>query len=572
MTSEPTPIVAGAATRPEPPKSISAREWIDLLFDEGSFDERFAAVRTPDPLKFSDSQPYPERLAETREQTGGREAVWTGSAKLGGQNVIVAVSDFRFIGGSMGFAVGERVTEAMEEARDAEVPFIAVTCSGGARMQEGIVALVQMAKTAAAAQRLHEAGVPIVTVLAGPTTGGVYASYGNQGDVIVAEAGSLIGFAGPRVRAVHDEGEERETLYAEDLYEAGQVDAVLHREAMRDYLLRVVRLLRPMPGADPERLPPFVQARGLERGWTAVERARHPERPRALRFIEALASDYVPLRGDRSGVDDPALAGGLARIGETNVVVLGQERGNLDLLSGAHDGRVSPAGYRKARRLMLLAQRLGLPLVTFVDTPGAHDGIADEWGGLAGSISDCLATMSSLTVPTVSVVIGEGGSGGALALTVADRILMLQNAMYAITSPEGAAAILFRDRGRAAEVAEALGVAAVDLHQLGVVDSVVPEPLGGAHTDPQAAVRMLEPELRRALAEAMRGRGAARRSRREERIRRIGREPGTLRQAAVMLAGATDTAVHALGAGVQAIGSRIRRRGKTQEAVAESAD
>ncbi|MSP22194.1 MAG: acetyl-CoA carboxylase carboxyl transferase subunit beta [Dehalococcoidia bacterium] len=572
MTNEPTPITSARPPRPEPPKSISAPEWIELLFDEGSFDERFAAVRTPDPLHFSDSQAYTERLAETREQTGGREAVWTGSARLGGQNVIVAVSDFRFIGGSMGFAVGERVTEAMAEARDAEVPFIAVTCSGGARMQEGMVALLQMAKTAAAAQRLHEAGVPLITVLAGPTTGGVYASYGNQGDVIVAEAGALIGFAGPRVRAVHDADEPRETLYAEDLLEAGQVDAVLPREAMRDYLLRVARLLRPMPAADPERLPPFVQARGLERGWTVVERARHADRPRALRFIEGLASDYVPLHGDRSGVDDPALVGGLARIGETNVVVLGQERGDLDLLTGSHDGRVTPAGYRKARRLMLLAQRLGLPLVTFVDTPGAHDGIADEWGGLASSISDCLATMSSLTVPTVSIVIGEGGSGGALALTVADRILMLQNSMYAITSPEGAAAILFRDRGRAAEVAEALGVAAVDLHQLGIVDTVVPEPLGGAQTDPQAAVRMLEPELRRALAEAMRGRGTARRSRREERIRRIGRSPGTLRQAAVVLAGATDTAVHAINAGVQAIGSRIRRRAKTADPAAESAD
>lgn len=573
MTTEPTtaPAATEPPARPEPPKSISALEWIELLFDEGSFDERFAAVRTPDPLKFSDSQSYPERLAETREQTGGREAVWTGSARLGGQSVIVAVSDFRFIGGSMGFAVGERVAEAMDEARDAEVPFIAVTCSGGARMQEGMVALMQMAKTAAAAQRLHEAGVPMVTVLAGPTTGGVYASYGNQGDVIIAEAGSLIGFAGPRVRAVHDEGESRETLYAEDLLEAGQVDAVLPREAMRDYLLRVARLVRPMPGPDPERLPPYVLARNLDRGWTAVERARSKERPRALRFIEGLASDFVSLHGDRSGTDDPALVGGLARIGETNVVVIGQERGDLDDAGASRNGRVAPAGYRKARRLMLLAQRLGLPLVTFVDTPGAHDGIADEWAGLASSISDCLATMASLTVPTVSVVIGEGGSGGALALTVTDRILMLQNAIYAVTSPEGAAAILYRDRGRAAEVAEALGVAAVDLHALGIVDTVVSEPQGGAHTDPQAALRMLEPELRRALAEAMRGRGAARRARREERVRRIGREPGTLRQAAVMLAGATDTAVHAINAGVQAIGSRILRRGRGAEGVAESA-
>jgi acetyl-CoA carboxylase carboxyl transferase alpha subunit/acetyl-CoA carboxylase carboxyl transferase beta subunit len=568
-TTEPPVSTAPEAVRPAPPESISAQEWIQALFDEGSFDERFAGVRTPDPLRFNDSQPNPERLAEAREKSGGREAVWTGSAKLGGQSVIVAVSDFRFIGGSMGFAVGERVAEAMDQAREAELPFITVACSGGARMQEGIVALVQMAKTAAAAQRLHEAGVPMITVLAHPTTGGVFASYANQGDVIVAESGALIGFAGPRVRAVHDENEERETLYAEDLLEAGQVDAVLPREAIRDYVLRLIRLMRPMPGPDPERLPPFVQARSIERGWTVVERARDAGRPRALAYIERLSSDFVPLHGDRSGFDDPALVGGVARIGETNVVVIGQERGDLDPHGARRDGRVNPAGYRKARRLMLLAQRLGLPLVTFVDTPGAHDGIADEHAGLAGSISDCLATMASLTVPSVSVIIGEGGSGGALALTVADRILMQQNAMYAITSPEGAAAILFRDRGRAAEVAEALGVSAGDLHRLGAVDSIVPEPGAGAHTDPVAAARMLEPELRRALAEAMRGRGPARRRRREERIRRIGREGGG--RVAEILGGASEVAVHALGAGVQALGSRIRRRnGARGETVEES--
>ena len=550
------------AAAPEPPEPISASEWIDLLFDQDSFDEHFAGVRTPDPLLFADSQPYPQRLAEARERSGGREAVWTGSARLGGQAVIVAVSDFRFIGGTMGFAVGERVAEAMDEARNAEVPFVAVTCSGGARMQEGMIALVQMSKTAAAAQRLHEAGVPMLTVLAGPTTGGVYASYANQGDVLVAEAGALIGFAGPRVRAVHDEGEERETLYAEDLLAAGQVDAALSRDSIRDYLVRTVRLLGTTPGPDLDRLPAFVAARDLDRGWTVVERARDVSRPRAMHYIEGLAADFLELHGDRSGVDDPALVAGLARIGDTHVTIIAQERGDAESKGARHDGRVSPAGYRKARRVMLLAQRLGLPLVTFVDTPGAHDGIADEERGLAGAISDCLATMASLTVPTVSVVIGEGGSGGALALTVADRILMQQNAMYAITSPEGAAAILFRDRDRAAEVAEALGVAATDLHSLGVIHTVVPEPHGGAHRDPAAAVRLLEPELRRALAEAMRGRGSARRSRREARVRRMGHtNSNALRQAAGLLGGASEVAVHALGAGVHALGARIRRRG-----------
>ena len=514
------------ANSPTPATSISAREWVDLLFDEGSFSEQFAGIATPDPLHFEDSRPYAERVKEAREQSGGKEAVLTGTAHIGGLPVVVAVSDFRFIGGSMGYAVGERVAHAMERAHEAKAPFLAVTCSGGARMQEGMVALLQMAKTAAAAQRLHEAGVPMVTLLANPTTGGVFASYGTQGDILVAEAGALIGFAGPRVRAVHDADEERETLYAEDLYERGLVDLIAPREGLRNVLINVLDLLRATPAPDIELLPQIIEARDLERGWTTVERARHVQRPRALHYIQALTTDFVPLRGDRSGVDDPALVGGLGRIGDTNVVLIGQERGDLTLDGARHDGRVSPAGYRKAKRLMLLAQRLHLPLVTFVDTPGAHDGIADEGAGLASAISDCLATMASLTTPSVAVVIGEGGSGGALALTWADRLLMQQNAMYAITSPEGAAAILYRDRERAPEVAEALGVAAADLHALGVVDSLIAEPLGGAHTDPAAAVRLMRPAVRRALAEAMRGRGSQRRQRREVRLNNIGVPPG----------------------------------------------
>ena len=514
------------ADSPTPMPSISAREWADLLFDEGSFSEQFAGISTPDPLHFEDSRPYAERVKEAREQSGGKEAVLTGTAHIGGLPVVVAVSDFRFIGGSMGYAVGERVAHAMERAREARTPFLAVTCSGGARMQEGMVALLQMAKTAAAAQRPHEAGVPMVTVLANPTTGGVFASYGTQGDILIAESGALIGFAGPRVRAIHDAGEERETLYAEDLYECGIVDLVAPREGLRHALIRVLDLLKPTAAPDLETLPNVIDARDLERGWTTVERARHAGRPRALHYSDALTTDFVPLRGDRAGVDDPALVGGLGRIGDTNVVLIGQERGDLSLEGARHDGRVSPAGYRKAKRLMLLAERLRLPLVTFVDTPGAHDGIADEGAGLAGAISDCLATMASLTTPTVAVVIGEGGSGGALALTWADRLLMQQNAMYAITSPEGAAAILYRDRARAPEVAEALGVAAADLFTLGVVDSLIAEPPDGAHTDPEAAVRLMRPAVRRALAEAMRGKGSQRRQRRETRLNTIGVPPG----------------------------------------------
>ncbi len=564
MTSNGHDPATGAA----PADPLSAREWITLLFDTDSFDEQFEAISTPDPLRFEDSRPYTERLAEARERSGGDEAVVTGTAVIGGLSVVAAVSDFPFIGGSMGYVMGERIADAMELAADAGWPLLVVTCSGGARMQEGMVALLQMAKTAAAAQRMHEAGSPLVTVLAHPTTGGVYASYASQADVLLAERGAMVGFAGPRVRAVHDADESREALTAEELHEVGLIDLVLPREQLRDQLIRITRLLARSEPADPVDLPPAVEVRAQDRGWAVVERARHPERPRALEYIDGLSDDFIELRGDRAGSDDPAIVGGLARIGDTNVVVIGQERGDLDLEGARHDGRAGPAGYRKALRLMRLAERLQLPLVTFVDTPGAHDGIADEATGLAGSISDCLASMAALTTPSVAVVIGEGGSGGALALTVADRILMQQNAMYAITSPEGAAAILFRDRDRAAEVAEALGVAAGDLLELGVIDAVVAEPAGGAHADPESAVRLLRPALRQAVAEAMQGKGEQRRRRRAERIRDIGLErapqSSTLRNISGVLG-------DALGRSRSFIGDRLRRGGD-EETAADATD
>ena len=536
--------------------AIPASQWIELLFDRDSFDEEFAGLTTPDPLHFSDSRPYPERIEEAREKSGGDEAVVIGTARVGGIEVVVAVSDFRFIGGSMGYVYGERVATAMDLARRAQRPFVALTCSGGARMQEGMIALIQMSKTAAAAERLHEAGVPMITILGDPTTGGVYASYGSQGDVIIAEDEALIGFAGPRVRAVKEADEKRDTLHSEDLLELGLVDLVLPRAAIRDDLVRILTLLRKPVAPDTELLAPAVEVRNLERGWTVVERARHTDRPRAMYYIERLAGDFIPLRGDRAGFDDPAVIGGLARIGDTNCVVIAQARGDRELDGDRHDGRMTPDGYRKARRLMQLAERWQLPLVTFIDTPGAHDAIADEAAGLAGSISDCLATMSSLTTPSVSVVIGEGGSGGALALTMTDRILMQQNAMYAITSPEGAAAILFRDRERAPEVAEALSVSAADLLELDVIHEVVPEPVGGAHVDREGAARMLEPALRRALAEVMRGRGSSRREQRDDRLRDLGRNQ---RPGHKLLRNIGDVLGDAIGGAAGVLGSRLRR-------------
>ena len=306
-----------------------------------------------------------------------------------------------------------------------------------------------------------------------------------------------------------------------------------------------MELLTPSRAPDPDSLPPAPTPAEPGSGWQAIELSRHPKRPRAADFIARALSDFVEIRGDRHGDDDQALIAGFARIGVTNIVIVAQNRGHAD-------GRMTPAGYRKAQRAIQIAERLQIPLVTLINTPGAHDALDDEATGLAGSISNCLASMSAMTTPSVAVVIGEGGSGGALALSGADRIIMQENASYAVTSPEGAAAILYRDRARAPEVAEDLGVRAIDLKKLHAVDAIVPEPQGGAQTDPDAAIDMLHQEIRRALSQAMRGKGAARRRRREKRFRSLGkRRLSALRDRTDALSGLSELAVHAIDTGRQ---------------------
>lgn len=507
--------------------SLSARERIAQLVDDSSFSEVNAELVSIDPLQFSDVQPYPERLAQARERTGLQEAVVTGIGTIAGAPAVLAVSDFAFMGGTMGSVVGEKVTLAMELAVRRRLPFIAVCSSGGARMQEGTLSLVQMAKTAAAAMRLHRAGLPLITVLANPTTGGVYASYGSQGDVILAEPGALIGFAGPRVIAEttgHPPPEGTHT--AEFLLAHGMVDQVVDRSQLRGTLARVLELLRPETRARrPRRTAYQPSLHQPASAWTEVALARRADRPTALAYLRALAPGFVELHGDRLFGDDPALVAGLGEIAGIRCVILAQERGQDDLeRARRRGGQMHPEGYRKAARLMRLAAQLHLPIVTLIDTPGAALDYAAEERGLASAISTCLATLSVVPVPVVAAIIGEGGSGGAMALGLADRILMQENAIFSVIAPEGASAILYRTAAHAADVAGALKLTAYDCQRLGVVDVVVPEPSGGAQHDPSFAATELRNHIHAALSELVRLAPGKLVKARYEKFRRIGQQ------------------------------------------------
>lgn len=484
---------------------VPAYKRIEMIADEGSFEEWDMDLDgmdgPPDPLQFKG---YSEKIKKLREQTGLKEAVVTGRVKINGKQAVIGVCDGRFMMASMGYAVGEKITRAVERATNENLPVILFTCSGGARMQEGIISLMQMEKTSAALKRHSDAGLLYVTVLTDPTTGGVTASFAMLGDIIIAEPQALIGFAGPRVieQTIGEklpEGFQR----AEFLLEHGFVDQIVKRENMKPVLGRILKMhdhvhpdcrkgkevrksdrTEPVPKAGMTEKKAGKKAAEQEpwsekslTAWERVCRSRSKERPVGKDYIDILFEDFVELHGDRYYRDDPAIIGGIAYFQGICVTVIAQAKGRTTKENLERNFAMpSPEGYRKARRLMKQAEKFHRPVINFVDTPGAFCGMEAEERGQGEAIARNLFELSGLKVPVLSVVIGEGGSGGALALAVADEVWMLENSVYSVLSPEGFASILWKDSSRSAEAAKMMKLTAADLKKLGVIERVFPEP------------------------------------------------------------------------------------------------
>lgn len=485
---------------------LDAPSRISQLFDGGRAQPVAVPKTLTNPLDFVDQRPYGERLDQARRKTGQQDSVLVVRGRIEGRPLVAAVMDFRFFGGSLGVAAGEAITTAAETALKDRTPLLIVTASGGARMQEGALSLMQMAKTSNALAELDEAGLLTVTLVTDPTYGGVAASFATLSDVVVAEPGARMGFAGPRVI----EQTIRQKLppgfqTAEFLLEHGLVDDVWQRTELRGRLSRLLAATE-VPGpswGEGEDDPVVRDSQLLDQlpAWECVQLAREAGRPTALEHIGYWLDGFVELHGDRAGEECPAIVGGIGRLDGLPVMVVGHQKGHTTAeLVGRNFGMPSPAGYRKAARLMRLAAKLGMPVVTLIDTPGAYPGLTAEESGQSNAIAENLRLMGSLTVPVVAVVTGEGGSGGALALGVADRVLVCANATYSVISPEGCAAILWKNAAEAAVAADELGLDAASLLRLGVVDGVIPEPEGGGHTD----TTVMSDAVRRAVVVALR--------------------------------------------------------------------
>ena len=504
---------------------LGARERIAELADHGSFRDFDADVPAADPLGFVDSRPYPDRLAAARSAVGEEEAVVCGEATVDGCRLVMAVMDFRFLGGSLGTGVGERLVLAAEHALRERLPLLVVTSSGGARMQEGALSLLQMAKVSQAVAQLHEAGLLFLTLVTDPTYGGVAASFATQADVIIAEPRARLGFAGPRViRDTLREDLPAGFQTAEFLLEHGAIDVIAERSQLRDVL---ARLLGAAAGGGPPDVPADVVIADADRlterpAWDVLTLARHAQRPTGREYINLLADSFLELHGDRTLADSSSIVGGLAEIDGLRVMVVATQKGHsTPELLATNFGMAGPEGYRKALRLFRLAEKLGLPIVTLVDTPGAYPGVEAEEHGQAAAIAANVLALTTLAVPVVAVITGEGGSGGALALAVADQVLMFENSVYSVISPEGCAAILW-DGSATGKAASALRITAPDLLRLGVVDGVIPEPGDGAHTDPVAAANLLGAAVERCLADLAGIPPADLVDRRRRRLRHIG--------------------------------------------------
>ena len=463
---------------------VHAYRRIEMLVDDGSFIEWNKTMPISNPLDFPD---YETKLEEERQNSKLNEAVVTGEATIGNVRTAIAVCDARFMMSSMGRVVGEKITAAVEKATEEKMPIIIFSCSGGARMQAGRISLMQMAKTSAALKRHHEAGQLFISFLTDPTMGGVSASFAMLGDIILAEPKALIGFAGPRVIAQTIGTKLPEGFQsAEFLLEHGFIDAIVERSEQRSVLKKILRAHTSgfkkvaRQESQDENIEKVAEKRqkvkAPKTAWDSVLLSRRPDRPTAKDYIDRMFSFFLELHGDRLSGDDGAIVGGIANYYGKPVMVVAEQKGKSIKENKIRNfGMPNPSGYRKVLRLMKHANKFNMPIICIVDTPGAFCGIEAEEKGQAEAIARALFEMSDMTVPILSVVIGEGGSGGALALAVANEVWMLEHSIYSILSPEGFASILYKDAKKSKEAAEVMKITSKELLALGVIDRVIKE-------------------------------------------------------------------------------------------------
>ena len=510
----------------------TARQRIELLADKGSFKESYKYVSSMDPISFSRRSRYKKLFTQDQTRTGLTEAAVTGVCRIGDTEVMLIVLDFGFMGGTMGSVVGEKISMAFENAARRGIPAVAVVSGGGVRIQEGVLSLMQMAKTVTTANRLRDEEVPFIVVLANPSTGQAYASFANLADVIMAEPGSLIGLSPLRtLKEVSKMPLPLDAHTAEAHVGHGLLDNVVDRENLQPRISALLRILTAHKyGKSNHKI--LLKSEPIEcdavEPWEAVTAARNSERPQAIAYFRSMMDPFIELRGDRLNSDDRSIVAGLGFMDGQPMAVIGQQRRPLVEGERYH---VFPDGLRKAQRVIDLASRFKLPLVTLIDTQGADPGLEAEEQGIGNAIAKTLSSMLTVPTPMVSVVIGEGGSEGALALSLSDRILIQQYAVYSPMSVNHTLGAAHHDYSLDRETAEALMLTAHDCRELGIADEIVPEPEGGAHVDPREASSVLQTAILTNLVQLAKMSQGKLLKNRYHKFRRMGESSGHAQEA-----------------------------------------
>ena len=512
--------------------TVTARERIELLVDKETFKENYKYVKTVEPLSFSRRNRYRKFLEQDQNRTGLTEAAVAGKCRIGDVETMLIVLDFGFMGGTMGSVVGEKVSMAFENAARRGIPAVAVVSGGGVRIQEGVLSLMQMAKTVTATNRLRGEEVPFIVVLANPSTGQAYASFANLADVILAEPGSLIGLSPLRtLREVSKMPLPLDAHTAEAHVGHGLLDDVVDRENLQPRIASILQILTAQKHGKSNHknlLKSELEECDEVEPWEAMTAARNSDRPQASAYFRSILDPFIELRGDRLNSDDRSVVTGIGFMDGLAVAVIGQQRRPLVEGERYH---VFPDGLRKAQRLIDLASRFKLPLVTLIDTQGADPGLEAEEQGIGNAIARTLSSMLTVPTPMVSVVIGEGGSEGALALGLSDRILMQQFAIYSPISVNHTLGAVHHDHMLEREAAEALMLTAHDCLELGIADEVVPEPDGGSHVDPHEASAVLQTAILTNLFQLSKMSEGKLLKRRYKKFRRMGEGSGHSQEA-----------------------------------------
>ena len=477
---------------------ISAKERINLIIDSGSFKEINKNLSSNfEQIAQEELENYDEKIKSDQFRTGLDEAAVTGTAKVNGKQITVIALDFGFLGGSMGLIVGEKIALAYELAAKKQFPVITIINSGGTRVQEGVISLMQMSKTVSAANLLKNSNIPMISILCNPSTGQVMSSFATLSDIIIGEPGAKIGYSSYRKLRNKNPDESKDQYTSEDFLKRGFVDLVINREDLKYQISTLIDILKPKYSYKSKKIK-ITKNKNLKfnNALESLKISRNIDRPKASIYINNIFSDFIELHGDRINDDDDSVIIGLGRILNEPFILIAQERkiitkSNNNVVRN-YKNKIIPSGFRKANRALKLAEKFKIPCLCLVDAVYPELSLKSEYSGLAFSISELISTKLNLETPILSVIIGEGGSETALAFSIADSIMMQKNSIFTPLSPEEAAKIKLGDSRKVKEISNIMKFTSEDCLKLGIIDRVIDEPSEGSHQNYLESSKLLQ--------------------------------------------------------------------------------